>query len=1042
MYSSSTITFVHCIAATFFVCLMAMPSRAIDSAELKPLFTNPTRDYSTAPFWVWNDQLTEEQVIDTLNDLAKQNMKQVFVHPRPGLITSYLSEEWFHLWERALSEAQRLDMNLWIYDENSYPSGFAGGWVPEAMPESRGRGLMITPRKDAPRWKKNTLAVFRVDQDRYENVTQEVQAGKTLPKARYYLCSVARAQDQKWFAGKCYVDLLYPGVTEKFIEITFEPYRMKFGEQFGKRIPGIFSDEPLILPTWQGLPWTQNLPQLFQQRWGYNLIDHLICLDQPVGDWKKVRHNFFQLLLEQFIEHWSKPMHDYCEKHNLEWTGHYWEHEWPLPVRVPDNMAMYAWHQRPSIDTLFNQYREDVNAQFGNIRAVKELASVANQLGRKRTLCEAYGAAGWDLRFEDMKRIGDWLYALGVNTLNEHLSYISIRGARKRDYPQSFSYHEPWWEAYHTSASYFARLSAALSQGQQINRILVIEPTTTCWMYYTPAFNNPQVDRVADAFQNMVNACEKAQAEYDIGCEDIMARHGRVAGNAFVIGQRRYTTVVLTPFTENLNERTIEHLETFVKNGGTVMCCSTNPVRVNGSESDRASNLTQYDNWKQVAPDDVPTLLLASTTDGFHIRQNPNDKGLLFHHRRQIDDGQLLFLTNTSLGSPCTGVIETQAGGIEQWVPQTGKVNPYPFERTPQGTRATFELPPTGSLLLFLSKETREPHQAHKETINTIAPAGPPEAKRLNSNVLTLDFVDVTVGDETKTNTYIHDAALFVFNKHGLKTNPWDMATQYRDELISRTFPSDSGFETTYRFTIAQHVPKSLSIVIERADLYAITCNGEAITAAKDTWWLDQSFQRIDITSVAQIGENTITIKASPFTMLHELEAAYLIGDFALEPTDKGFVVIPENKMQLGPWNQQGYPFYGHRVAYTEQFDLPSVSGRYNVHLVDWYGSVAKVTVNGKPAGFIAWQPFECDVTDWIKPGENTVEVVVIGTLKNTLGPHHNNQPLGKVLTTMFQQAPQSGSLPDGNEYATIPYGLFKPFVLKCSVPSASPALQ
>ena len=76
-------------------------------------------------------------------------------------------------------------------------------------------------------------------------------------------------------------------------------------------------------------------------------------------------------------------------------------------------------------------------AQFGNTRAVIELASVANQLGRKRTLCEAYGGAGWETRLEDMKRIGDWLYVLGVNTMNEHLSRISMRGARKADYPPS-----------------------------------------------------------------------------------------------------------------------------------------------------------------------------------------------------------------------------------------------------------------------------------------------------------------------------------------------------------------------------------------------------------------------------------------------------------------------------------------------------------------------------------------------------------------------------------------------------------------------------
>ena len=114
-------------------------------------------------------------------------------------------------------------------------------------------------------------------------------------------------------------------------------------------------------------------------------------------------------------------------------------------------MAMYAWHQRPGIDTLMNEYNEGVNAQFGNVRAVREVSSIANQLGRRRTLCEAYGAGGWDLRFEDMKRIGEWLVVLGVNMIDEHLSFITLRGTRKRDHPQSFSYHEPWWNSYHVN---------------------------------------------------------------------------------------------------------------------------------------------------------------------------------------------------------------------------------------------------------------------------------------------------------------------------------------------------------------------------------------------------------------------------------------------------------------------------------------------------------------------------------------------------------------------------------------------------------------
>ena len=86
--------------------------------------------------------LTEEQIASTLRDLAGAE-GQAGLRPSAARADDALSlgQDWFRLWKVALAEAERLDMNVWIYDENSYPSGFAGGLVPEAMPESRGKGL-------------------------------------------------------------------------------------------------------------------------------------------------------------------------------------------------------------------------------------------------------------------------------------------------------------------------------------------------------------------------------------------------------------------------------------------------------------------------------------------------------------------------------------------------------------------------------------------------------------------------------------------------------------------------------------------------------------------------------------------------------------------------------------------------------------------------------------------------------------------------------------------------------------------------------------
>ncbi|HVP09844.1 MAG TPA: glycosyl hydrolase [Phycisphaerae bacterium] len=1012
------------------------------SEKLKPLFANPPCEFSSAPLWVWNDDLSEADVRRTLRDLAEQHVKQAFVHPRPGLMTPYLGEEWFRLWNVALEEARALDMNLWIYDENSYPSGFAGGWVPELMPEAKGRGLSVRETSDPPSMDKDIVAVFARG-DRQEDITARLRAGEQLPPSKYQVWFIEYVANAPWYGDRCYVDLLKPGVTEKFIEVTLEAYRKAIGTEFGKRVPGTFTDEPHIHPAGR-FPWTDDLPAVFQKRWGYELTDHLPSLIEKVGPWQRVRHNYCQTLLELFIERWARPLHDYCDRHGLELTGHYWEHEWVGGLSGPDTMAMYAWHQRPAIDILFNQYDESVHSQFGNVRAVKELASVANQMGWSRTLCEAYGGGGWDIRFEDLKRIGDWMYALGVNTLDQHLSHISIRGARKRDYPQSFSYHEPWWPAYHVEADYFARLSAALSTGEEVNKVLVLEPTTTLWLYVTEG--DRRWEDIAAAFQRLITDLSRQQIEYDLGCEDIIGRYGAVSGKRLQVGKRAYEVVVLPPGVESLNSRTVELLGEYLDKGGKVLCCGTGPRLMDGQASEKATDLARKPGWSSnVERQTLAQALLQMIDPEVKVLPDPVRQGILYHMHRRLGDGELIFLANSSIQQPAGVEVQVPAAGVEEWDLETGKVCARP-EAVLQNKLATSRimLPPSGSILLFFPRvRATAEARAELKTAETLTP-GETRIQRLAPNVLTLDYCDVTVGDETKQDTYVYAANAFVWQKHGLKRDPWDEAVQFKDELIKRRFPAESGFTATYRFTIEERIPADLRMVIERADLYDIVCNGRPVkpgaatsappAAAKDqsvepAWWLDRSFRVVDIAAVARLGANEVTIKAAPLTNYHELEAAYLLGDFGLRPAKRGFVIAPRTPLTLGPWNKQGMPLYGHEVTYTQKYDVPAVDGRFTVALGSWYGSMAEVRVNGASAGFIWHQPWELDVTELIKPGGNTVDVIVVGTLKNTLGPHHGSPPLGFASPGSFRVAPAEGP-PAGDEYATAGYGLFEPFAV------------
>ena len=44
---------------------------------------------------------------------------------------------------------------------------------------------------------------------------------------------------------------------------------------------------------------------------------------------------------------------------------------------------------------------------------------------------------------------------------------------------------------------------------------------------------------------------------------------------------------------------------------------------------------------------------------------------------------------------------------------------------------------------------------------------------------------------------------------------------------------------------------------------------------------------------MAKEGENAVTLKAQPFTMFHEIAAAFVLGEFSLRPAAAGFVITP-----------------------------------------------------------------------------------------------------------------------------------------------------
>ncbi|MFA5329494.1 MAG: glycosyl hydrolase [Prolixibacteraceae bacterium] len=1013
--------------------------------ELKTLFADPPSEYRSAPLWDWNEQISEEGIDFQMKEFKKAGIGGVFVHPRPGLLTEYLSDDWFKLFDYTVQKGKELGMKVWIYDENSYPTGFAGGHVPAEMPDSykNGTGLSLDIQDKLNVVPSDTLAVVLKKTDvGFTDVTSSV-GQENEQTGTYYVFRKTYPGKSPWYGGFTYVDLIHKGVTEKFLDLTMTKGYERDSAEFGKTLVGSFSDEPNLeaaMSKGTAMRWTPDLFEVFQQRWGYDLKVNLPSLLEETGNWKKVRHDYYELLLELFVDRWAKPYSKYCEEHHLKWTGHYWEHGWPEPTDGFDESAMYIWHQQPGVDMLGNRLDSvGLGGQFGNDRAIRELRSAANQAGRQRTLSETYGGGGWEMNFETQKRLADWQMVLGVNFVNQHLSYYSLNGVRKFDYPLSFSYHEPWWENYHLLGDYIGRVSMAMSSGEQMNETLVLQPNTTAWMYFSRKVKSPVIDALRDGFKNFVYRMEQQHLEYDLGSENVLKSLGSISGNKLRVGQRDYSLVVIPAEMQNLDQPTFDLLQKYLENGGKLLSFAKNVAFVDGTESGKVNELAAKfaSQWTVAENLNDPAVLKLLNRDEFAMNDETQN-GMLYHQRRVLDDGQLLFVVNSHQQKKAAAEVTMIGKYVSKLDLVSGKIYGYPAKTENGKVKFSINLNPVGSALFVVNnqKPSELEYAPVSGTETAVESTGQVTVKRESDNILMVNYLDLKTAKSNKKDVYFMNALIGLFNENGVAMgNPWQHKIQYKKNWLAldTLFKADSWFEARYHFRINPDLNadamKTIRAVVERPEMWSVSINGHEVTKTTGAYWIEKSFPEYAVGEFLKAGENTLTLKAPRMNVLAEVMPIYILGDFRVEPAKQGFEISGGDISGLGSWRENGLPFYSQKVDYSQKFSVTKTSGAgYKVKLKKWNGTVAEVTVNGESAGLIAWQPDELDVTSMLKDGENEITVKVIGSLKNTFGFFYKENKSWIFGPHEWNYAPEK--VPDASRYFLMDYGLMEPFEL------------
>jgi hypothetical protein len=1020
-------------------------SRAATVEELRRNFADPPAEYRAVPLWVWNDEMEPARLKEQLRQYKEQGIGGTFVHPRPGLITEYLGDEWFDLWRLALDESKRLGLLCNIYDENSYPAGFAGGHVPSRAPDTSVQYVqaeLIEATNDTLAASANTIAAFRVERDEQGRV----MAATRIPEQAYRsvrgpiaVFHLRRAGGSPWTGQFPYVDLTNPSTATIFLDTTYEAYRKRFGDDFGKTIKWGFDDEPLLATggAYEGsklsLPLSYYTLAEFRKRNGYDLRDRMASLFWDVGDWQEVRFDYWQTLHDLWKENYLSPIFQWCERNNIQFTGHFMEHEWPYPWITPDDASLYPFLHMPGIDMLEGAELRNKGKDPHMLFTIRQLSSATRQLGR-RALCEAYGVSGWDSTFEHYKRMEDWLIVHGIDLINPHLSYVTIRGARKRDHPQSFSDVAAWWPYYRLHADHTARLCYIMAQGIAPNRVLILEPTTSGFVWARRGGETPELQQLKDTYDELNQFFADHQVDFDLGDEYLIEWFGEVSGKQLVIGKAAYDLVVWPQKMINLRHQTLPVLQKYLEAGGEILALDEVAAYLDGRPSDEVRRLQERfpNQWHRVANQQE---LLGEIQRHLPPRVT-FDKDVpsgVAHRMETFQDGRVVHLFTNSTSAPVSVKARLEGAGLEAWDTVSGSLSPVATQSPTAGqVEFTLDLPPVGSRLYLVSNQPA--------TVSVSSPRKPSRPQRLaasdwkvspaSPNVLVMDYCDLNLKGKSYPDINTWKANWLIWQAHGFERPVWDNAVQFKRRFLDLPpFGTDSGFEATFHFRVAEAEALSgAELALECPELYKVYVNGQLLDGAGGKPWLDPHLRSIAVEKLLRTGENTVRLVASPFNIRLELENLYLRGNFAVAADRQGFSVRKAPPLQIGSWAKQGYPFYSDSALYETQVEVPKGAKQIRVQIPEWGGSVAEVLLDGKRIQLIGWQPYECAAA--VTPGSHVVAVRVVANPRNLFGPFHNPEKLRmKAWPGAWVESPEHQ--PAGAQYDLLNYGLLEPFVVE-----------
>ena len=571
------------------------------------------------PFF-WQHGEDESVLREYIRKIDESGMKAICIEARPH--PEFLKEKWWKDFDIILEECKKREMKIWILDDSHFPTGYANGRIKKDYPQYLKTYIDIRrydihgPLPDA-RIDFHYLAGLRkqnvsddckilgvymaqrafseddindpIDAGSLHDISEQMSSDRLLtldiPAGAYSVFVVYETMQGGEETTKDYLNPLVSEATRVLLDEVYEKHYQHYAEEFGKTIQGFFSDEPRFgnakgtncgIGSLMPLPWRNDLEKDLSFDMKY-----LPLLWYPAnGKEAEIRYLYMDLITREYDRCFTKVLADWCNERGVFYLGHNIEDN-GSHARLGYGTGHFFRGQKhmdfAGVDTVYAQvcpgmnYHHESFATGGNDGvfyhyALAKLASSAAHLDPKkegRSMCEAFGAYGWNEGLKMMKWIADHLMVRGINHIVPHA--FSPKEFPDPDCPPHFYARgkNPQFRYFHVLSSYMNRIMSIFSDGIYPCEVAVLYPAESEWMgRYMP------IEKISREL--MMN-----QVSFEIiSCDHLM--EAAVNDKSFEINSHSFSVLVM-PYSEYVTEQIAYKIQLLCERGISVIVMNELP---------------------------------------------------------------------------------------------------------------------------------------------------------------------------------------------------------------------------------------------------------------------------------------------------------------------------------------------------------------------------------------------------------------------------------------------------------------------------------